>query len=60
MHIRVKLFQKYAPIFCTLIGGTLLLSGLLEIGYSYQEHKLALIDLQREKAEAAAGTAGVS
>jgi diguanylate cyclase (GGDEF)-like protein len=51
---RTTLFKKYALIFSALIGASLLLSGLLGISYAYQENRLALIKLQREKAEAAA------
>ncbi len=51
---QTTLFKKYALIFSALIGGSLLLSGLLGISYAYQENRLALIKLQREKAEAAA------
>ena len=58
MPNRVSLFRKYAPIFCAVIGGTLLLSGLFSINYSYQENKQALVRLQREQAEAAAARIG--
>lgn len=58
MPIRTTLFKKYALIFSVLIGGSLFISGLLSINYSYQENKQALIKLQREKAEAAASRIG--
>src|SRR5262245_61430739 len=37
-----------------LVGGALLASGVIEIYFSYQENKDALVALQREKARAAA------
>jgi signal transduction histidine kinase len=39
--------------FVILVGGALLTSGLIEIYFSYQENKAALIQIQREKALAA-------
>jgi PAS domain S-box-containing protein len=58
MFKKVSLFRKYAFIFSALIGGSLLLSGLLGIKFSYEENKRALTSLQREKAEAAAARIG--
>ncbi len=40
-------------LFVILVGGALLTSGLIEIYFSYQENKAALIQIQREKALAA-------
>ncbi len=54
LRTRTTLFKKYALIFSALIGASLLLSGLLAISYAYQENRLALVKLQREKADAAA------
>jgi diguanylate cyclase (GGDEF)-like protein len=56
--MKFTLFKKYALIFCALIGVSLLLSGMLGINFSYRESRLALIRLQREKAEAAASRIG--
>jgi signal transduction histidine kinase len=50
---RGKLFRKYMVLFVILVGGALLTSGLIEIYFSYQENKTALIQIQREKALAA-------
>jgi len=50
---RGKLFKKYMAIFVILVSGALLTSGLIEIYFSYQENKAALISIQREKALAA-------
>lgn len=55
---RTTLFKKYALIFGALTGFSLIVSGLLSISYSYQENKLALVKLQREKAESAAARIG--
>ena len=48
------LFRKYLLLFVILISGALLTSGLLESYFAYQEHKTALIRLQRATALAAA------
>ena len=49
-----QLFRKYVVLFASLISGALLASGLIEIYFSYQDHKTALVSIQREKALAAA------
>ena len=49
-----RLFRKYVVLFVTLVTGALLASGLIEIYFSYQENKTALVRIQREKALAAA------
>jgi signal transduction histidine kinase len=51
---RGSLFRKYAVLFVVLVSGALFTSGLLEIYFSYQENKEALVTLQHEKALAAA------
>ena len=48
------LFRKYLLLFVILISGALLASGLLESYFAYQEHKTALVRLQRATARAAA------
>ncbi len=50
------LFRKYVVIFVALVTGALLTSGLVEIYFSFQENKQALVHLQREKAASAAAT----
>ena len=52
--MKSRLFRKYALIFSTLVGCSLLVSGLVNIVFSYQESKQALTLLQQEKAQAAA------
>jgi signal transduction histidine kinase len=54
MKVRGHLFWKYVVLFVTLVSGALLTSGLVEIYFSYQENKSALVMIQREKAEAVA------
>ena len=51
---RLALFHKYALIFGSLIIGSLLVSGLISMYFSYQENRTALINLQQEKANTAA------
>jgi signal transduction histidine kinase len=51
---RGSLFRKYAVLFVALVSGALVASGTLEIYFSYQESKEALVALQREKALGAA------
>ena len=51
---RGQLFYKYVVIFVTLVSGTLLTSGLVEIYFSYQETRTALTRIQWEEAENAA------
>lgn len=55
---RGSLFKKYALTFGTLVVGSLLVSGLIEIYFSYTENKSALIELQLEKANASASQIG--
>ncbi len=54
MRPRGRLFRKYAVLFVTLVSGALVTSGALEIYFSYEEHKAALVQLQLEKAAGAA------
>ncbi len=49
-----RLFRKYALFIMSLVCGVLLLSGAISIYASYQENKLALWNLQHEKALSAA------
>ena len=58
MPVMGSLFNKYALFFSALVGGSLFISGLLNIGFSYQENKQALIRLQQEKARGAAERIG--
>ncbi len=51
---RGRLFRKYAALFVALIAGLLLLSGGIEIYYSFLENREALVRIQREKSLGAA------
>ena len=51
---RSSLFAKYAIPLVVLVGGALVVSGLTQIYFSYQENKSALARIQYEKAAAAA------
>ncbi len=53
MH-RSRLFWKYVIVLVFLVSGALVTSGIVEIYFSYQENKAALVSLQQEKAAAAA------
>ncbi len=54
MTLRGSLFLKYAVYFVTLVTLALVASGGIGVYFTYQENKTALLDLQREKAAAAA------
>ena len=51
---RGRLFRKYFLLILGLVCGALLISGAVGLYFSYQENKVALASLQREKAIAAA------
>ena len=50
-----RLFWKYVWLLVALLGAVLTVSACLEIYYSYQENKKALLNLQKKEALAAAG-----
>jgi len=54
MNSRGSLFRKYVVYFVTLVTLALVASGGIGVYFTYQESKTALLDLQREKAAAAA------
>jgi signal transduction histidine kinase len=51
---RRSLFRKYVIYFVALVSTALIVSGLVGLYFTYQESKVARLNLQREKAEAAA------
>jgi signal transduction histidine kinase len=61
-QINGPLFRKYVALLLAVIFVVLLtsgsLNGLLEIGFAYQQHKVSLVRIQREQAEAAAAKIG--
>jgi hypothetical protein len=50
--------QRAVSVFLAVVCIVLLINGLLEIGFAYQQHKALLIRIQREQAEAAAAKIG--
>ena len=52
---RRRLFWKYVVVIVALVTTLLVASGGVELWFSYQESRDALVSLQREKAAAAAG-----
>jgi two-component system NtrC family sensor kinase len=56
--IRGSLVRKYALTMGCVVVGSLLVAGLIELYFSYQEKRSALIELQHEKALAAANQIG--
>ncbi|MFL5120148.1 MAG: GAF domain-containing protein, partial [Microvirga sp.] len=56
--MRGRLFRKYVGLFVAVVCLALFANGVFEIWFSYQEHKAALIRIQREQAEAAAAKIG--
>ena len=55
--IRSRLFTKYVALFVAVVAVALLSNGIFEVFFYYREHKVALIRIQREQAEAAAAKA---
>ena len=51
---RRGLFFKYVTLFIALVTGVLVINGVLDLYFVYQDNKRAAIDVQREKAESAA------
>src|ERR1700682_3161797 len=57
-EISGPLFRKYVALFLAVVCVALLSNGVFEIWFSYQEHKVSLIRIQHEPAEAAAAKIG--
>jgi hypothetical protein len=53
LKFRGRLFTKYVALLAAVVCIALLINGLSEIWFLYQEHKTSLIRIQREQAEAA-------
>ena len=58
MPRRAGLFRKYSTLIVSLVGGALLVSGGINLLFSYQQTRNALLLLEREKAQAAAAGIG--
>jgi signal transduction histidine kinase len=56
--VRGRLFRKYVALFVAVVSIALLANGLLEIWFSYDEHRASLVRIQREQAQAAAAKIG--
>jgi signal transduction histidine kinase len=52
--IRSRLFTKYVALFVAVVAVALLSNGIFEVFFYYREHKVALVRIQHEQAEAAA------
>jgi len=52
--VRRGLFLKYVILFVALVGGVLVINAALDLYFVYQENRRASIEVQREKADAAA------
>jgi signal transduction histidine kinase len=57
-QINGPLFRKYVALFLAVVFVVLLINGLIEIGFAYQQNKISLIRIQHEQAEAAAAKIG--
>jgi two-component system, NtrC family, sensor kinase len=55
---RRRLFTKYVALFVAVVCVALLSNGIFDVYFYYQEHKVSLIRIQREQAEAAAAKIG--
>jgi signal transduction histidine kinase/DNA-binding response OmpR family regulator len=50
---RNRLFAKYVGLFAAVVAVAMLANGIFDVFFYYREHKVALIRIQREQAEAA-------
>ena len=50
---RGRLFRKYVVVLLVLVGGVLMISGLVDLYFSYRETQRAIIRVERAKAVAA-------
>jgi signal transduction histidine kinase len=57
-NIGNRLFIKYVGLFVAVVTLALLVNGIFDVVFYYQEHKTALVGMQREQAEAAAAKIG--
>src|SRR5437016_5359905 len=57
-QINGPLFRKYVALFLAVVAVVLLTNIAFEIAFSYQEHRVSLIRIQREQAEAASTKIG--
>jgi signal transduction histidine kinase/CheY-like chemotaxis protein len=55
---RRRLFSKYVALFVAVVCIALVSNGIFDVLFYYREHKVSLIRIQREQAEAAAAKIG--
>jgi signal transduction histidine kinase/CheY-like chemotaxis protein len=55
---RRRLFTKYVALFVAVVCVALVSNGIFDVLFYYREHKVSLIRIQREQAEAAAAKIG--
>ena len=55
---RARLVRKYALLISVLVSGVLIVGGAVELYFSYQETKLTLLRIQKQKAVSAAAVIG--
>ncbi len=53
-RFKLSLFVKYAALIVGLVIAVLVINGAIDLWFTYQDKKQELVDLQKEKAEAAA------
>jgi len=53
--VRSRLFRKYAGLFVAVVTLALVVNGLFDLWFTYQEQKTSLIRIEHGEAEAAAG-----
>ena len=53
-RVRSPLLRKYVRVLLALVGGTLMLSGLAELYFSYRQAQRAIVDVEQAHATAAA------
>ena len=52
--VRRPLFRRYVGLFVAVVSFALIANGGIELWFSFQDHRLSLIRIQREQAAAAA------
>jgi signal transduction histidine kinase len=57
-RLRSRLFTKYVVLFVAVVGLALLTNGIFEVYFYYREHRVSLVRIQHEQAEAAADKIG--
>ena len=53
-HTRSRIFWKYVRIFIKLVGAAMLLSGAIDLYFTYRDQRAAVANVERQRAESAA------